>query len=119
MLNNLIAGATGGPSEIKNPVLEGLNENGTGLGFFQKFIPNAITLGFVIGILIFFFLLLIGAIQWISSGGDKQSLEGARNKLSSAIIGIVILLVVFAIIRLVGDFFGINLLDLTLPTLVE
>jgi hypothetical protein len=124
MLNKLIASAdTGGGSFIEtihNPIV-GDGSTGTsgnaGVTFLQKAIPAAITMGLVIGVIIFFFILITGAIQWISSGGDKQAVEGARGKVTNAIIGLIVLFAVFAIIQIINTFFGIKLLELTLPTL--
>lgn len=116
MLNNLIAGTTGANPEITNPILGDLGKQ-TGLGFFQKFIPAIIVFGLIIGVVVFFFILISGAIQWISSGGDKQALEGAKGKVTNAIIGLVILFATYAIIRLLGVFFNVELLNFTLPTL--
>jgi len=113
---------TGGESgEIGNPALgpalQDILKNQGGIGFFQKFLPNLIELAFVIGVLVFFFVMLIGAIQWISSGGDKASLESARGKIANALIGIVILFVLFAILKVIEDFFGINILTLDIGVL--
>jgi hypothetical protein len=74
-------------------------------------------LGFVVGAVVFFFILIIGAIQWISSGGDKQTVETARGKVTNAIIGLIILFAVFAILQLINTFFKIQILNFTLPTL--
>ncbi len=58
------------------------------------------------------FLLLIylfyGGISWITSGGDKEKVEKARNTLTNAVIGIFIVigsLTVFQV--LTGDVLGI------------
>lgn len=96
---------------ITNPALGNLNKQ-TGASFFQKFVPRFLTLGLLVGTLIFFFILIMGAIQWISSGGDKQALEGAKSKVTNAFIGIVILFSIFAILKLVESFFGISILTL-------
>jgi hypothetical protein len=56
--------------------------------------------------------MLLGGIQWISSGGDKTALEGARGKITNAVIGIIILFSLFAILKIVEDFFGINILTI-------
>ena len=105
---------------ITNPVLPtpatGTSGN-AGVTFLQNAIPAAISLGFVVGVLVFFFMLLIGAIQWISSGGDKQAVETARGKITNAIIGLVILLILFAILQLINVFFKVQILNLSLPTL--
>jgi hypothetical protein len=114
MVTNLAAADNTGT--ITNPALGPLS-NESGKTFFQKFIPAAVTIGFVIGILIFFFMLLIGAIKWISSGGDKQAMESARGTITSALIGLVILFAAFAIIKLIQSFFGISILNFTLPTI--
>jgi hypothetical protein len=81
-------------------------------------LPNIVGLLFIIGAIVFFFMLLIGALQWISSGGDKGKLESARGRLTSAIVGIVILLGSFAIIKLIETFFGINILTLDIGSLI-
>lgn len=116
------SGATGGSAgtggTITNPVLgEGL-QGLTGEQFIQRFIPSAIGLGFLVGVIIFFFMLLIGAIQWISSGGDKTAVEAARGRLSNAIIGLVVLFSIFAIIKLIEQFFpGLSILTLDIGPL--
>lgn len=118
---NLLAGAGSGPSEIKNPVLgpalQGYANSEGGNQFFGALIPNAIIFTFIVGSLIFFFMLISGAIQWISSGGDKQGLEGARGKITNALIGIVLLFASLAIIRLIEYFFGVSILTLDIGPL--
>jgi len=96
---------------IKNPALGDLGKE-SGESFLQKLLTTAITLCFVVGVLAFFFMLLMGAIQWITSGGDKANLEGARGRITSALIGLVILFCTFAIIKLIEGFFKINILTL-------
>jgi cbb3-type cytochrome oxidase subunit 3 len=105
---------------ITNPILPSPAAGGAenaGLALLQKFIPYAIIWGLILGVVIFFFMFLIGGIKWISSGGDKQKLEEARGTITNALIGLIILLALFAIIGLVGTFFHVNLLNLTIPTL--
>lgn len=100
------------PGGITNPALgPNLNAN-SGLEFFQKLIPAAIGIIFVVGVAIFFFMLLFAAIQWISSGGDKAAIETARGRLTQALIGIVLLFSVFAVIKVVESVFGISILTL-------
>jgi len=102
---------------INNPVL-GNGGNPSGVEFVQNFIPQAIGLGFVAGTVIFFFMLLFGAIQWISSGGDKQGLEGARSKVTNAIIGLVILFSLWVVLNLINGFFNIKIMRLDIGPLV-
>lgn len=106
-------------SPISNPALgKELNAIPDGVSFLQKFIPRAIGLAFVVGALVFFFIMIIGAIQWIASGGDKTALEGARGKITSAVVGLIILLSVFAILKVIQNFFHINILSIDIGPLV-
>lgn len=54
-----------------------------------------------------------GGMQWARSGGDKQKLESAKQRVTWAIIGLVILLLSYAFVNIVGYLFRVNLLKLT------
>lgn len=102
---------------ITNPALDPAIRDKTGLAFFQKLLPNLVTLTLIIGSVIFLFIIIMGAIQWISSGGDKQGLESARSKISNALIGLVILFSIFAVIKVAESFFGVSILTLDIGSL--
>lgn len=117
-----LAGAPVDPGMIiNNPILnqnlQDIAQNQSAGSFFALFLPKLIGLGLVIGVLIFFFVMIIGAIQWISSGGDKNALEEAKHKITNAIIGIVILFSIFAILKVIENFFGISILTLDIGSL--
>lgn len=101
------------------PFLSGLLEGGGDLGFnfIKKIVPNFITLGFILASVVFFFMILYGAIQWITSGGDKGAVESARGRVTSAIIGIAILFAMYAIIRVVETFFNTSIVTLDIDPL--
>ena len=106
---------------ITNPVIpysKGGSQANIGLTFIKSSIPKFIGLGIVVGALIFFFVMLIGAIQWIASGGDKAAIESARGKIVNAIVGIVILFCLFVLLKFIGDFFGFSILELNLKPLI-
>jgi hypothetical protein len=63
-------------------------------------------------------MLLWGAVSWILSGGDKASLEGAKNKITNAFVGLILLIGSFAIIKLIEGFFNINILLIDIGPLV-
>ncbi len=75
-----------------------------------------IRLVLVIAALVFFFILVIGGIRWTASGGDKAQTEGARNQITAALVGLVIVFAAWAIIQLINTFFGVNIFELSLPT---
>ncbi len=52
--------------------------------------------------------LLLGALDWISSGGDKEKLNKAQNKLTNAIIGMLLIFVAIVVFGLIaGDILGL------------
>lgn len=65
----------------------------------------------VVAFVIAFIMLLVGGIRWILAGGDEKAVAGARNTITAALIGLVVVLVAFAIIRLVEIFFGVNIIS--------
>jgi hypothetical protein len=108
-------------AQIRNPVLPAglggpgsdVNQGGSNLG---KLISNLIGALFIAGFLLAFMLLIIGGIQWITAGGDKQALEKARTGITNAIMGLVIVAATYALMTLVGRFFGIEITNLTIPS---
>ncbi len=72
----------------------------------------------VIAFILSFVFLLIGGLRWITSGGDEKAVSGARGMITAALIGLVIVLVAYALIRLVEQFFGFSILTggICIPT---
>lgn len=83
-------------------------------------IQGGLALILVVAALVFFFMLVIGGIRWILSGGDKGQTEAARNQITAALIGLVIVFAAWAIATLVGNFFNIGIFtNLSLPTVTN
>jgi hypothetical protein len=81
---------------------------GTGaVTVFSNFISQIIGVLTIVAIIWAVFSIITGAISIISSGGDKQALESARKKITTGIIGLIIVLVALLIIELVGYFLGL------------
>jgi TRAP-type C4-dicarboxylate transport system permease small subunit len=70
----------------------------------------------VVAAIIFFLMLVIGGIRWIASGGDKAQTEGARNQITAALVGLVIVFAAWAIVALINAFFKIDIFSLAIPT---
>src|SRR3990167_9010565 len=69
-------------------------------------VSGLIRLILVIAALVFFFILVYGGIRWIASGGDKAQTETARNQITSALVGLVIVVSAWAIVELINRYFG-------------
>mgnify|MGYP003331944009 CR=1 FL=1 len=80
----------------------------TGFGNFLSGLMSAVM---VIAALLAFLFLLWGAIEWITSGGDKSKLESARNKISQALVGLIVLAATTALFMLIQQFLGICVLS--------
>ncbi len=65
----------------------------------------------VVAGLFFIFQFVIGAIQWIASGGDKAGLQQARDKITNSLIGLTIVVVAIALISAIGTFLGLEILN--------
>lgn len=102
-------------------VINPTNTNGSG-GLFAitelgKLISAIVSVLLIVAALAAFLYLVLGGIQWITSGGDKAGMEAARNKITQAIVGLVIVAASYAIMLLVSQFLGISISSgLTLPT---
>lgn len=90
-------------------------------GGFATDIGSVITtlLSFVMGIaaLLVFFYLIWGGITWITSGGEKGKTEEARNKITSAVIGLIVLAASYAILMIVLRVLGFDSLSDTLTNI--
>lgn len=108
-------------AQLRNPVLpdsiggaKGANA-GVGGSAFGGIISGIVGALFVAGFLLAFLTLITGGITWISAGGDKTKLEASRDKITNAIIGIIIVGSAYAITTLVANFFGFSLDTLPIP----
>jgi len=81
-----------------------------------RVVSGFIQLAMVIAAIVFFFILVIGGIKWIASSGDKAQTETARNQITAALVGLVIVFAAWAILQLIKTFFGIDIFSLTIPT---
>ena len=79
---------------------------------------NVFTLVFSVASLAVIVMLVWGAWQWITSGGDKEKIAAAQKRIMNALIGLAVLAVAFLIARIVGSFLGFDLLStFNLPNL--
>jgi len=96
------------PSEKTTDLMRSIYEE----GFFQTnigiFLSKAIDAIIVAGGLLVLLFLLWGAVEWLTSEGDKEKLTGARDKIIHAIIGLAILVSIYAVWRLVIHFLGLG-----------
>lgn len=79
-----------------------------------------------VGIYFFLFVIFVAAtavliysgIQYIISGGEKEKIQKARSQIIYAILGLILALVSFFIVRFISGFFGINLISSRITSLI-
>lgn len=83
------------------------------LGFrvpsFDEALTFIIRFFFVIAGLVALLYLLLGAMSWITSGGNKENVDKAREKIQAALIGIILVFIVLAIVGVVENVLNLGL----------
>lgn len=88
-----------------------LSWSGTGaLSLFNLVISNIIGIMTIVAGLWFIFQFIIGAFQYLTSGGDKAKTQEAQQKITMALVGLVVVVAAIFIIDLVGALLGIDIL---------
>ncbi len=84
-------------------------------------IRNAIRFILLIAFVLAFIFLIIGGIRWITAGGDEKAVSSARGMITAALIGLVVVLVSYALIVLVETFFGVHIISgpITIPQVTD
>ncbi|MEK7597132.1 MAG: hypothetical protein AAB441_00625 [Patescibacteria group bacterium] len=79
------------------------------LGFaipqFNEVLTFIIRFFFIIAGLVALVFLLLGALSWITSGGNKESVDKAREKIQAAIVGLILIFVVLATVAVIENIF--------------
>ncbi|MDD5147404.1 MAG: hypothetical protein PHV63_02545 [Candidatus Daviesbacteria bacterium] len=70
------------------------------------FVTNLITIAFSVAILTVLVMLIWGAFEWIVSGGDKEAVGKARNRILNALIGLAVLAIAFALATVGAQILG-------------
>lgn len=77
------------------------------LGFNPPQLENVITFFirflFVVAGLAALLYLILGALAWITSGGNKENVDKAREKIQAAVVGLILIFVVLAIVVLLEN----------------
>lgn len=99
------------PGGFKGPV-QGIFGTDSPAANFELLISRIIGVMTVIAGIWFIFTLFIGAIGWITAGGDKGAVETARKRIANGLTGLVIVLIAVFIISFVGQLLGFDILNL-------
>lgn len=91
------------PPDVLKPFL---TKDPTGAGAISNFLSRLISLIYIVAAIFLIFFIIWGAWDWMTSEGDKEKLQSARNKILNALIGIVLFAAAYALIQILGQFTG-------------
>ncbi len=77
---------------------------------FALIISNVIGIMSVVAGMVFLFQILISGYNWLTSGGDKEKLSKAQQGIVNAVIGLTVVLAAYALISLVSQVLGFDIL---------
>lgn len=86
----------------------GFTIQGTSSNNLTTLITNTIGLFFAIGGIGFMIMILWGSVNWILSGGDKEKIASARKRITTSIVGLVLLSSTFVIMLVLGQILGLD-----------
>jgi len=89
----------------------GGNDGGT----IAKTIQNIVVFFIVLAVIIALLYLLYGGLKWITSRGEKDQVEAARNHIIAAIIGLIVVFLAVFILSIILAAFGVPIEDLKIP----
>ncbi|MBI4991034.1 hypothetical protein HZB96_02975 [Candidatus Gottesmanbacteria bacterium] len=73
----------------------------------------SIIIGFltIVAALWFLFQFIIAGFQWIAAGGDKNNTAAARDKITNSLIGLMVIVIAWAVVGIVGKLLGLDILN--------
>jgi len=79
---------------------------------FEQLFSTIIGVMTIIAGIWFIFIILIGAIGWMTAGGDKGAVETARKRIANGVTGLLIVVIAVPLIGLVGRIIGLDILNI-------
>lgn len=77
----------------------------------ETFISAIIGFLTALGAILFVVSFVLGALEWITSGGDKGKLEKARNRMLHGAIGMVLIIAAYSLLGLLSGIIGVDFLN--------
>lgn len=81
------------------------------VGSFGTWLGSLISITMTVAAILVLLYLLWGGLEWISAGGDSGKIQKARERITQAVIGIIVLSASTAIFIIVQRFLGICVID--------
>lgn len=99
------------PFDPDNEYVKDLEVGSTAFTTLEKIVSNILALLTVLGGLVFITYFMLGAISWITSGGDTAKVGKARDQMLQGALGLIVLTMMYALVGLIGSIVGMNILN--------
>ena len=74
-----------------------------------ELLANALIMLFFFSAVLALIFIVVGGIQWITAGGDKIAAQSARDRITAAVVGLLIVVAAFALTLIITTVMGINI----------
>lgn len=82
-------------------------------------VGRIVTILLILAVILALFFLIWGAIRWITSGGDKAKLDGARQAIVASVVGLILAFLAYFILNVITFLFtGKAISNFAIPTLI-
>lgn len=105
-------------SGIQAPGVGGLAGNNAGgissgdpLEGLELFISRIIGFLTVLAGIFFIVYFILGALSWITAGGDTSKIQKARDQIVQGVIGLIVIIGAYAVVGIIGSVIGIDILN--------
>lgn len=104
-------------AQAKPPITIDPQSNGFRITDIGLLFSRVLNVALLVSAILVFAYLVLGGVEWITSGGDKGKTEAARNKITAALVGLAIVAASYALMQVVAYFFGVDVFNIgaTLP----
>lgn len=75
---------------------------------FESIFARIISIVTILAGLVFFIMLLVGGMRYLFSAGNPKTVEAAKGTLTTAFLGLALIVGAYLILRIVAVFTGLN-----------
>lgn len=77
----------------------------------ENLVSTAVGFLTVVAGLAFLIYFIIGALNWVTAGGDSKKVDDAKHYMTNGAIGMIVIVAAYAITWIVGTVLGIDILN--------
>lgn len=90
---------------------EAISDGVVQLRYLECIFGNVVNVILGLAGIVLFIMIIIGGFQFISAGSDPKKVESARNTLTYAIGGMVLIALAFLILKFISTFTGVDVTE--------